>query len=143
MSTPAPTDLASLRAALEADPDLIALREVLRHHLAEDPQGEDPGHDEAHCMRVALWTLRLAPEVPARLAIAAALLHDVVNLPKDDPARHEASTRSAKVARAALEERGFDAADVTLVCDAIRDHSFSRGATPATALGRAIQDADR
>ena len=40
MSTPAPTDLASLRAALEADPDLIALREVLRHHLAEDPQGE-------------------------------------------------------------------------------------------------------
>src|SRR5690606_10037607 len=29
------------------------------------------------------------------------------------------------------------------ICDAIRDHSYSRGAVPTSPLGRALQDADR
>lgn len=105
---------------------------------------DDPGHDLSHCLRVALWTARLGGEgVDRREALAAALLHDVVNLPKDSPDRARASELSAEVARDLLPRHGFDAAAVERVAEAIRDHSYSRGATPTGALGRALQDADR
>lgn len=106
--------------------------------------GDDPGHDLSHALRVASWTLRLGEgAIPPRLALAAALLHDVVNLPKDSPERAQASERSAAVARESLPRHGFSADEVELVAEAIRDHSFSRGATPGSLLGRALQDADR
>lgn len=105
---------------------------------------DDPGHDLQHALRVARWTLRLSDgEVPARLALAAAVLHDIVNLPKDSPERAQASERSAAVAREWLPRWGLSGAEIELVAEAIRDHSFSRGATPRTPLGRALQDADR
>lgn len=115
--------------------------------LLEEVRGlleEDPAHDLHHALRVADWTVRLsAGEVSPRLALAAALLHDVVNVPKSSSARATASERSAAVARELLPRHGFSASEVTLVADAIRDHSFSRGARPESALGRALQDADR
>lgn len=95
-------------------------------------------------MRVARWTLRLGgADVDAREAIAAALLHDAVNPPKNDPERAHASERSAALTTARLPALGFSAAATQRVADAVRDHSFSRARTPATALGRALQDADR
>lgn len=140
---PAPRDRAALAAFLDADPPLAALREEARSRLSRDP-----GHDLHHALRVALSTLRIleeeAPgEVPPRLAAAAALLHDVVNVPKDSPDRGRASELSAGVARDLLLARGFPPAEADLAAEAIRDHSFSRGAVPASALGRALQDADR
>ena len=102
----------------------------------------DPGHDVAHCLRVAEWTIRLGGrQIDPRHAIAAALLHDVVNIPKDSPDRSRASERSADFARALLGELGFDA--IELVCEAIHDHSFSTGRVPRSPLGDALQDADR
>ena len=103
----------------------------------------DAAHDVEHLLRVAHWAERLAPEGEGRLAVAAALLHDVVNVPKTSPDRARASERSADVARALLPSLGFTDADAALVADAVRDHSFTRGAVPASALGRAVQDADR
>ncbi len=105
---------------------------------------DDPGHDLEHCLRVAGWTLRCAEAgVEAREALAAALLHDVVNVPKDDPRRAEASLLSAAEARRVLPPHGFGAEAVLRVVEAIEDHSYSRGAAPRSALGRALQDADR
>lgn len=107
-------------------------------------QDDDPGHDMEHCLRVAGWTLRCgAPAVDPREAVAAALLHDVVNVPKDDPRRALASALSAEETRAILPAHGFDEAGVERVAQAVEDHSFSRGATPRSDLGRALQDADR
>jgi uncharacterized protein len=103
----------------------------------------DPGHDIHHARRVALWTLRLAPEVAPRLAIAAALLHDVVNVDKGSPERPRASVASADVAAALLPRHGFSVEEVSEVTRAIRDHSYSRGAVPDSLLGKALQDADR
>jgi len=104
----------------------------------------DPGHDLSHALRVALWTVRLGGDaVDRRSAVAAALLHDVVNLPKDSPERASASERSASLARDLLPRRGFSAEEVERIADAIRDHSYSRGAVPQTRLGKALQDADR
>ena len=42
-----------------------------------------------------------------------------------------------------LEAAGFDSPARSRIHDAIRDHSFSRGAVPTGPLGRALQDADR
>jgi uncharacterized protein len=105
----------------------------------------DPAHDLGHLCRVAVWTARLgAPEgVPARLAVAAALLHDVVNVPKGHPDRAKASALSADVAREVLPPLGFTPGEVEDVAGAVRDHSFTRGAVPASALGRVLQDADQ
>ncbi len=126
-------------AAIDLHPALRALFEHARGLL-----DDDPGHDVEHCLRVAGWTLRCGgEEVDPSEAIAAALLHDVVNVPKDDPRRAEASALSAREARPILVSFGFDAAAVDRIADAIEDHSYSRGATPRSALGRALQDADR
>jgi uncharacterized protein len=134
---------------LEADVALRAMRAEARARMTTDA-----AHDEAHLLRVADWTLRLAPdayreagEMPPqgleRLAVASAMLHDVVNLPKSDPRRADASRLSAEVARAILSPLGFGPDDLALVADAILDHSYSRGVTPRSPLGRAMQDADR
>jgi uncharacterized protein len=131
--------------------DLRALDDVIRHDASLDrlraiaarSLEDDPAHDIHHALRVALGTVRMAPEVAPRLCIAAALLHDLVNVPKSSPDRARASQLSADAARPLLVEEGFAARDVDVVCDAIRDHSYSRGARPTSALGRALQDADR
>jgi len=132
-------DHATLRRFIETD---AALRHVLgeaREHLVADP-----GHDAAHCLRVALWTIRLGGDaIDPRHAIAAALLHDIVNLPKDSSDRSRASERSADFARERLPALGFDPAAVELIAGAIHDHSYSTGRVPRTPLGEALQDADR
>jgi uncharacterized protein len=104
----------------------------------------DSAHDTGHLLRVACWTIRLGGEtVSPGLAAAAALLHDVVNLPKNDPRRSYAGVLSSEVAREVLGRLGFSEEDTSLVAAAVRDHSFSLGATPTSSLGRALQDADR
>jgi len=135
-----PFDRAALDALFVADPDLARL-----FAFAETRTSNDPGHDLAHCLRVAQWTVTLGQTlgVAPREAVAAALLHDIVNVPKNHPDRAKASTFSADVARTELPSFGFDPAATERVAGAIRDHSFSRGATPETALGDALQDADR
>jgi uncharacterized protein len=129
----------AVRSAIATDPALRALAAEL------GPRYDgDPGHDEHHARRVAAWTVRIGGgEVAPRLAIAAALLHDVVNVPKDSPERAKASELSADFAREILPRYGFSSADVDEIACAIRDHSYSRGATPSSPLGRALQDADR
>jgi uncharacterized protein len=130
---------AALLRFIEADPALASFLALARERLAGDP-----GHDVQHALRVALWTLRLSRgEAPPRLAVAAALLHDIRNVPKDSPDRARASELAAADAAALLREAGFPEAEVGLAADAVRDHSFSRGAVPTGALGRALQDADR
>ena len=120
---------------IASDPRLSALLERVTPLLPQD----DPGHDLEHCLRVAGWAMRCGGE--PRDAVAAALLHDVVNLEKNDPRRAEASGLSAARARDILGELGFERVD--LIADAIEDHSYSRGATPRSPLGDALQDADR
>jgi len=130
-------------ALVAGDPALATLLAEARERDAAHAT-PDPTHDVAHALRVAEWTLRLAePGVDAREAVAAALLHDAVNPPKDSPERAFASERSAELARDRLAGLGFRPEAVERVAGAIRDHSFSRAAVPESALGRALQDADR
>jgi uncharacterized protein len=134
----APSWRDALLARVDADPALRALLAEVRARM-----DTDASHDAEHLLRVAHWAERLAPPHERRLAIAAALLHDVVNVPKGSPDRARASELSADVARALLPPLGFTADETALVADAVRDHSYTRGAAPASPLGRAVQDADR
>jgi len=130
---------AELLQTIASDEGLSQLLEVARATL-----DDDPGHNLDHALRVALWTVRLGGEaVDPGEGIAAALLHDLVNLPKNAPDRHLASELSAAAALPHLTAAGFDESALGRIHDAIRDHSFSRGAVPTADLGRALQDADR
>lgn len=131
--------LTALLSHIHGEP---ALASLLAECRARDDG--DLTHDTSHALRVALGTLRLGgAEVDAREAIAASLLHDAVNPPKDSPERRHASERSAELARERLPALGFAAEAVERIASAIRDHSWSRGAEPDSALGRALQDSDR
>ena len=136
-------DLESLRRLIQQTPALRRLRQWAEHEF-QAASRKDPGHDLSHSMRVALWAVQLGEGAfrPAA-AVAAALLHDLVNPPKNSPERAKASELSAERARGILPEFGFPPEEVTDICDAIRTHSFSRGEEPKSALGRALQDADR
>jgi len=127
-----------VKDVIERDPALARILEVARKHLTGDP-----GHDVAHCLRVAHWTIKLGDSIDPRHAIAAALLHDIPNIPKDSPDRTRASELAADHARRLLGELGFDAASITLMSEAVHDHSYSTGRVPRSPLGDALQDADR
>ena len=129
--------LADLAAVIATDPALARLRDL----AAGD---DDAAHGLDHLLRVALWTVRIGgADVDRGEAIAAALLHDLVNVPKDDPRRAQASALSADAARPHLEAAGFAPPAVARMTTAIRQHSFSRGETPTEPLACALQDADR
>lgn len=124
---------------IDTDPALRALVREVQSRL-----DDDAAHDMGHLTRVAEWTVRLAGDAAdARLCIAAALLHDIVNIPKTHPDRARASEQSAAVSRELLPQFDFTTAEIDMIADAIRDHSFSRGAVPHSTLGKALQDADR
>lgn len=112
--------------------------------LAE--QGPDGAHDLNHFERVwrnAQVLLTHYPQADALVVLAACYLHDLVNVPKDDPRRSSASRLSAGLARERLDALGFPADKLAGVAHAIEAHSFS-AAVPATTLeARIVQDADR
>ena len=137
--TPEIETRADLLALIEEDPLLTELAKRVAPRLEDDP-----GHDLEHALRVARMGLRIAgTRADTREMVAAALLHDVVNLPKDHPERALASQKSATLAHTWLRELGVSEESATRVADAIRTHSYSRGETPTSPLGDALQDADR
>jgi uncharacterized protein len=121
------------------DDHLVKLKDFVAGEMVSDP-----GHDFDHCMRVALWTCKIgAQQISVRDAIAAALCHDLVNVPKNSPRRRYASLESAQKSAEVLAAFGFKDDSIVDICNAIRDHSFSAGRTPNSHLGCCLQDADR
>jgi uncharacterized protein len=114
--------------------------------LAAASADGDGAHDANHLERVwrnAQAILADHPQADRLVVLAACCLHDLVNLPKNDPERHLASTRSAELARRELAALGFPAARLDAVAHAIAAHSFSAGIEPQTLEARIVQDADR
>lgn len=110
----------------------------------ELPTG-DLAHDRLHVLRVYRWAVRLAPGAGADLDLAgaAALVHDLVNVPKESAQRSFGGELSADAAAPVLREVGYDEAEVKAICAAVRRSPWSRGLTPQTPLDRVLQDADR
>lgn len=102
-------------------------------------------HDRWHLERVYAWAVRLAPEAGADpdLSGAAALVHDLVPVPKDHEDRPMGGENSARAAGPVLLEAGYREPEMLEIVDAVRTSSWSRRLEPAGPVGRVLQDADR
>ena len=132
---------------MHLSPELASWRPRLAA-LAADAAGNDNdgAHDASHLERVwrsAQALLAHHPEADALVVLAACYLHDLVNLPKDDPERSQASTRSARLACAQLTALGFPPERLDAVAHAIAAHSFSAAIAATTIEAKIVQDADR
>ena len=110
-----------------------------------DNQETDPAHDVGHLRRVLRSAKKIAASecVDPAAVVAAALLHDCVNVPKSDPQRSKASLMSADRAVEILSSMGFPAGTLPIVHHAIRAHSYSAKVQPQTIVAKIVQDADR
>ena len=128
----------------ELDAWRVRLMDVAAAALAD--QAADGAHDLNHFDRVwrnAQALLAHYPEADALVVLAACYLHDLVNVPKNDPRRSIASRLSAELARATLAGLDFPPAKLSAVAHAIEAHSFSAGVPATTLEARIVQDADR
>jgi len=105
----------------------------------------DSAHDFEHIIRVYKNAQKLCKQekVNETLVLCAVLLHDVVSYPKLDKRSKNSSIDSAKKAKTILKKYDFTESEITIISDAIHDHSFSQQRTPKTIEGKILQDADR
>ncbi|MGB0724049.1 MAG: HD domain-containing protein [Nitrosopumilus sp.] len=105
----------------------------------------DPAHDFEHIMRVYHNAEKIAKKEKAnqKLVLAAALLHDIVSYPKSSKLSKFSSIESAKKSKSILKKYNFSNEDISIISDAIEDHSFSQNKIPRTIEGQILQDADR
>ena len=105
----------------------------------------DPAHDFDHIMRVYKNAQQIIKKekVNEKLVLSAVLLHDIVSFPKSDKRSKNSSIESAKKAKTILKKYDFTSDEITIVCDAISEHSFSQKKIPNTIEGKILQDADR
>ncbi len=121
------------------------LRQNLRR-VVQQEMAQDPAHDIAHLDRVWANAHRIARAegtANLRVLVAAAYLHDLVNLPKDAPNRAEASQMSANKAAPILRDLGMSEDDITAAQHAIAAHSYSAGLPAKTPEAEILRDADR
>ena len=106
---------------------------------------EDPAHDLSHIRRVVNIALKLAfsENADAAVVLPAAFLHDIVNVPKNDPRRKEASRLAGEAAIHFLKNKDYPSQYLVKIRDAIESHSYSAGITPKSIEAECVQDADR
>ncbi len=109
----------------------------------EQEMANTAAHARGHVERVVANARHLqAVEGGDALVVElAAILHDVVDVPKDDVRRSEASTMGARKAMAWLEGR-LEASRVQAVGEAIRSHSYSAGIEAEGLEAEIVSDAD-
>lgn len=103
--------------------------------------GRPPAHDFLHVLRVEELARRIAHAEGGRVEVVAtaALLHELVNLPKDHPESHRSGDLCAEAALQLLRDHPLGG-EIALC---IRDHAYSKGAAPRTRESAIVQDADR
>ncbi|MBE5251401.1 phosphohydrolase [Mixta mediterraneensis] len=108
---------------------------------------DDGAHDIAHLRRVWMSAQRImaGSEANPLVVLTACYFQDVVNLPKNHPERHLASTYAAKETQRILQQDfiDFPAGLIDAVAHAVKAHSFSAAITPETLEAKIVQDADR
>ncbi|MFO0615792.1 MAG: HD domain-containing protein [Polyangiaceae bacterium] len=127
-------------AAPRGDSALESLRALAEARCRD----HGPAHDWSHVERVVALarTIAIAEVANVEVATTAALLHELVNLPKDHPDSARSGELAAAHAAAALRDAGA-AHLVEPVSACVRDHAWSRRVVPASLEGRILQDADR
>ncbi|MTH95491.1 HD domain-containing protein [Roseibium sp. RKSG952] len=118
---------------------------TIRAIAEREMQTVDPAHGFDHVRRVVDTATQIAVAEEAEVSVvrAAAWMHDLVTLPKDNPLSHTSSVMSAKAAAGILSDLGLSLLFVGSVAHAIEAHSFSAGIEPETLEARILRDADR
>ncbi len=140
-----------LEAALQRNPKLKTI-----YDRVKDIPPVDAGHDFSHTVRVAKLAAKIVSEEAFRQeriqasdamidgAIASALMHDCVPVPKNSPLRKESARLCSEKAQEWLWELQWEPVEqIQEITGADLDHSYSGGRVPTTLLGQALQDADR
>ncbi len=121
--------------------DLKSLQDMVKEKIKNDP-----AHDFDHIMRVYKNAQQLCKKEKAneKLVLSAVLLHDIVSYPKSDKRSKFSSLESANKARKILSKMdGYSLDEINVICDAILNHSYTRGKIPNSIEGKILQDADR
>jgi uncharacterized protein len=124
-------------------PWLPNLQERLGARFASEAR--DGAHDLGHALRVARNAFAMASEENAdsEVCTAAALLHDLVYLPKNHPDSSRTGALGAEMAREWCLGIPELAPRALAIAAAIATHGFSSGAQPTSLEGAVLQDADR
>jgi uncharacterized protein len=125
--------------------DLEFFESQFKNRVIQSVGLEDPSHDLSHFKRVVSQAKSLANQESAEMEIVvpAAWLHDLVNVPKNDPRRKQASTLSAESAVTFLSQIDYPKCYFEKIYHAIQAHSFSAGFEAKTIEAKVVQDADR
>jgi len=115
----------------------------LAQRIAEEQR--DGAHGLGHVLRVTRLAFRLGGEEGADGTVCgtAALLHDLVYLPKNHPDSPRTAELSALEAKAWCLDYPDLAPYADAVAEAVETHSFSGGKAPRSLEGAVLQDADR
>jgi len=115
--------------------------EKLKKFAEQKMKKNDPAHDFEHIMRVYHNAEKICKNEYGnkKLILSAVLLHDVVKIRN----KKNSALQSAKISEKILRNNSFSNDEIIIICDAIKDHSFSKGKTPSTIEGKILQDADR
>jgi len=105
----------------------------------------DSAHDFDHILRVYKNAQKICKKEKAneKLVLSAALLHDLVSYPKSDKRSKISSIESAKKSKSILKKHNFSNEEITIISNAISEHSFSQNKIPTSIEGKILQDADR
>lgn len=105
----------------------------------------DVAHDFQHIMRVYKNAQKICKQEKAntKLVLSAVLLHDLVLYSKSDKRSKNSSVESAKKSKSILKKYGFSEQEISIISEAIHDHSFSQKKIPPSMEGKILQDADR
>lgn len=127
--------------AASNDEKITAIRQKVRELLKD----ADPAHDFLHVSRVTSLAAYIAGKEHADLGIVvpAALLHDIVVLPKNHPLSSKSSDLAAELAKKLLDEVNYPQEKIPPILEAIRSHSFGKNIVPKTKEAQVVQDADR
>lgn len=126
--------------------DMHQWEHLFRSKVSEALFGDnDPAHDLAHFQRVVAMAKKIGETEGAKMEIVvpAAWLHDLVNVPKNDPRRSQASRLSGDAALRFLREIDYPDEHLDDIRHAIEAHSFSAKIDPKTKEAAVVQDADR
>lgn len=117
----------------------------LRAHLAAEAFPRDAAHDLGHILRVARLAADLAAEegADAEVCVAAALLHDLVYLPKNHPESSLTARLAAELVPCWCREIPGLEDKAEAVAAAVATHSWSGGQAPGSLEAAVVQDADR
>ncbi|MDE3244741.1 MAG: HD domain-containing protein [Acidobacteriota bacterium] len=135
-------DLSNLQAAYPWFNPLLAR---FRAHLDAEEFSRDPAHELSHSLRVARLAHRIceAEKADGDVAVAAALLHDLVWLPKNHENSKGTAEMSAELAPSLCSGLPVISEKSGHIAECILTHSFSGGGVAASLEARIVQDADR